>query len=78
MAAAAEEIQEVLGDLNDSVVTRALLRELAADSAGRPGNALLTAGCTPRRSGTPRRALAQFDAAWHEVQRRAMRRWLRP
>ena len=41
LAAAAESVQEVLGDLNDSVVTRALLRQLAAESAGRPGNALL-------------------------------------
>jgi CHAD domain-containing protein len=76
-AAAAEEIQEVLGDLNDSVVTRALLRELAADSAGRPGNALLYGRMHAAEERHAARALAQYDDAWHDVSRRRIRRWLR-
>jgi CHAD domain-containing protein len=35
LARAAEEIQEILGDHQDSVVTRALLRELAAGHRGK-------------------------------------------
>jgi CHAD domain-containing protein len=35
LARAAEEIQEILGDHQDSVVTRALLRELAATHRGK-------------------------------------------
>jgi CHAD domain-containing protein len=76
-AAAAESIQEVLGDLNDSVVTRALLRQLAAESAGRPGNALLYGRMHAAEERHAARAEAQFDAAWHACSRRRLRRWLR-
>ena len=77
LAAAAESVQEVLGDLNDSVVTRALLRQLAAESAGRPGNALLYGRMHAAEERHAARAEAQFDAAWHACSRRRLRRWLR-
>jgi len=77
LAAAAESVQEVLGDLNDSVVTRALLRQLAAESAGRPGNALLYGRMHAAEERHAARAQAQYDAAWHAASRRRLRRWLR-
>ena len=78
LATAAEELQEVLGDLHDSVVTRAMLLRLAADSPGQPDNALLYGRLHAEEEQRARRMAAQFDAVWHEVKRPAMHRWLRP
>jgi CHAD domain-containing protein len=77
LATAAEELQEVLGDLHDSVVTRAMLLRLAEGSPGQPDNALLYGRLHAEEEQRARRTTAQFDAVWHEVKRPAMHRWLR-
>jgi CHAD domain-containing protein len=78
LAVAAEDMQEVLGDLHDSVVTRTMLLQLAADSRGHPDNALLYGRLHAEEEQHARRVSAQFEAVWHAVSRPSMRRWLRP
>ena len=78
LATAAEELQEVLGDLHDSVVTRAMLLQLAEGSPGEPDNALLYGRLHAEEEQRAERKAAQFDAAWRKVKRPAMHRWLRP
>jgi len=77
LATAAEGLQEVLGDLNDSVVTRAMLLRLTAGSEGQADNALLYGRLHAEEEQRADRAAAQFDAAWREVKRSGRRRWLR-
>jgi CHAD domain-containing protein len=74
-AAAAEALQEVLGELQDAAVTRAWLAEVAR---ARPGLAFRCgelAGLEHTRAAAAR---ARWPDRWSQLRRRRARRWFRP
>jgi CHAD domain-containing protein len=76
LATAMEDLQELLGDHHDSVVTRELLREagLAAHAAGE--NAFTYGLLHARQAATAERIEAQVGAARKATTAKKIRRWL--
>ncbi|HWG93075.1 MAG TPA: CYTH and CHAD domain-containing protein [Mycobacteriales bacterium] len=75
-AARAEKVQEVLGEVSDSAVSRSLLRELGvvAHLAGENGFTFgRLHGLEELRA---ERARARYDGAWAALDRRKVRAWL--
>lgn len=75
-AAAMEEVQEVLGEHQDSVVTRQRLRDLAASTSSTEaafGYGRLYALEEAHGAAAEQR----LDTAWARARRRSLRRWLR-
>ena len=77
LAAAARDLQEVLGEHQDSVVSQALLRELAGHQ-GLSGDAVLGLGRLQLiEQSHAERARGHFETAWKEVSAKRNRRWLK-
>ena len=73
---AAKRLQEVLGEHQDSVVSRDLLRGLAAQK-GITGDAALTLGRLHLiEEEHAERAGGHYDAAWRKLAKKKRRRWL--
>ena len=70
-AAAAAEVQDVLGDLNDSAVACAKLRRLRRD----PQTALAAMAFLTIESEAGARARAAWPAAWHALDDKRLRAW---
>ena len=76
LADAAKQLQEVLGEHQDSVVSQELLRELAHD-AGLAGEAALVLGRLHLlEEEQARRTGERLEAAWKRVSAKRRRRWL--
>ena len=77
MAEAAEDLQEVLGEHQDSVVARQALRDLGARMFLDGENTFTVGRLHALEQVRGDRAIAEFDAAWHALSRKRVRRWLR-
>ena len=75
-AAAVEEVQEVLGDHQDSVVSRALLRHLGAQAFLAGENGFSFGRLHALEQVRADAAQARFDGAWRAASRRRLRRWM--
>jgi CHAD domain-containing protein len=76
LGAGAKELQEVLGEHQDSVVSRELLQQLAAE-AGLPGESALVLGRLQLlEQQHAQRSRAHYEVAWSSVAHRRHRRWL--
>jgi CHAD domain-containing protein len=73
LAKAAEEIQETLGELQDSVVSRDLLRELAVQAYAEGGNAFSFGRLHALEQARADRARAQFAHEWTAFRPKALR-----
>jgi CHAD domain-containing protein len=70
---AAKALQEILGEHQDAVVARPVLRELAVAAQG-DGESAFTFGLLhERETGATRRAEADVEAAWRDVEKRVGR-----
>jgi CHAD domain-containing protein len=77
LGAAAEEVQDVLGQHQDSVVSQELLRELAAQ-AGLPGTSALVLGRLQLlEQEHAERSRTHYEAVWKQVADKRLRRWLK-
>jgi CHAD domain-containing protein len=76
LAAALQELQDLLGEQHDSVVARELLRRTGVEAhlAGENGFSFGRLHAVEERRGDE--AVVQLDAVWHKVSRRKLRRWL--
>ncbi len=77
MAAAAEDLQEVLGEHQDSVVARQALRDLGARMHLDGDNAFTIGRLHALEQVRGDRAIAEFTGAWRALSRKRLRRWLR-
>ncbi|NYF15655.1 CHAD domain-containing protein [Microbacterium sp. AK009] len=71
-----EDVQEELGEYQDSVVMRARLRELA-DSETSPHTAFLYGRLHAREERRGELALHRFDEAWEAATKKSVRAWTR-
>ena len=76
LAEAAENLQEILGEHQDSVVTRASLRELAVRSFLDGGNPFTLGRLHAFEQARAERAEAAFGPAWKNLDHKKLRRWL--
>lgn len=76
-AAAAEHLQGVLGDYQDSVVSRGLLQELAGREEMSGQDALVLGRLSVLEQAHAERSQAEFEDAWHRLSRGRLRRWMR-
>ncbi|MDX6323717.1 MAG: hypothetical protein QOK15_71 [Nocardioidaceae bacterium] len=77
LGAAAKELQEVLGEHQDSVVSQELLRQLAAQ-AGLPGDVAFVLGRLQiLEQEHAARSRSHYETAWSQVADKRHRRWLR-
>ena len=77
LAEAAENLQEVLGEHQDSVVARQTLRDLGARMHLDGDNVFTIGRLHALEQVRGDRAIADFNGAWHAVSRKRVRRWLR-
>jgi CHAD domain-containing protein len=77
LAEAAEHLQEVLGEHQDSVVARTALRQLGVRLHLDGDNAFTIGRLHALEQTKGDDALREFDAAWSAVSGRKIRRWLR-
>lgn len=77
LGAAAKELQEVLGEHQDSVVAQELLRDLAERSVLDGEDTLVLGRLHVLEEQQAERSLAHFEAAWTAASRKRLRRWLR-
>jgi CHAD domain-containing protein len=77
MAEAAEDVQEVLGEHQDSVVARQALRGLAVRMFAGGENTFTIGRLHALEQVRGDRAIEQFAGNWHTLSRKRMRRWLR-
>ena len=76
LGAAAEDLQEVLGEHQDSVVSQQLLRELATQG-GLAGESVLVLGRLQHlEQEHAERSRAHYKTAWKQVADKRLRRWL--
>ncbi len=75
-AAAMEQLQEVLGEHQDGVVTREVLRELGAASSGAGENGFTFGRLHALEQARAEAAVARWPTVRREVSRRRLRRWL--
>ncbi|WP_430295309.1 CHAD domain-containing protein [Sinomonas sp. B1-1] len=73
LARAAEQIQETLGELQDSVVSRALLRELAVQAYAEGGNAFSFGRLHALEQARADEARGRFSSEWADFHPRALR-----
>jgi CHAD domain-containing protein len=76
LAAAATELQEVLGDHQDSVVTREALRQLGATGSRAGHNGFTFGRLHALEEARDEQRGEQWRAVWAQVSRRRLRRWL--
>ncbi|GAA1994999.1 CHAD domain-containing protein [Nakamurella flavida] len=76
LAEAAENLQEILGDHQDSVVLRATLRDLAVRSFLDGGNPFTLGRLHALEQVRAERAEAAFAPAWADLDHKKLRRWL--
>lgn len=76
LAAAATELQEVLGDHQDSVVARGVLRELAAASSRSGQNGFTFGRLHALEELRGQARLALWREAWQTASKPSLRRWL--
>jgi CHAD domain-containing protein len=69
-------VQDVLGRLQDSVVARELVRELATSRPSDGSFALAAGRLLEREEQTGREARASFPEAWKKLDKPKLRRWL--
>jgi CHAD domain-containing protein len=74
-AAAMEDVQEALGEHQDSVLTRERLRELARHTASTDA-AFLYGRLHARQEAAAEQSQRHFDAAWKTAGRKRLHRWL--
>ncbi len=77
MAEAAEDLQEVLGEHQDSVVARQALRDLGARMFLDGDNTFTIGRLHALEQVRGDRAIADFEAAWRALSRKRVRHWLR-
>jgi CHAD domain-containing protein len=75
-AAAMEDVQEALGEHQDSVLTRKRLRELAQHTSSTEA-AFLYGRLHAQEEAGGEQAQQHFDAAWKNAGRKRLHRWLR-
>lgn len=75
-AARMEDVQEELGEYQDSVVMRARLGELAAAETS-PGTAFLYGRLHAREERRGELALERFEGAWEAARKKSVRAWTR-
>jgi CHAD domain-containing protein len=75
-AAALEDVQEALGDHQDSVLTRERLHDLALNATSTEV-AFLYGRLHAREEGRAGQMRQRFDAAWKAAGRKSLHRWLR-
>src|SRR5215213_1377663 len=75
LGAAAKNLQEVLGDYQDSVVSQGLLRELAARPEASGDDALLLGRLQYLEQAHADHSRAQYQDAWERLSRKRLRRW---
>jgi CHAD domain-containing protein len=73
LARAAEQIQETLGELQDSVVSRALLRELAVQAYAEGGSAFSFGRLHALEQWRADEARSRFSSEWADFRPRALR-----
>lgn len=76
LAAAAESMQEVLGEHQDSVVTRGVLRELGAGSTRSGQNGFTFGRLHALEQARAEQGQDMWREAWEKASRRRLRRWL--
>lgn len=76
LAAAAESMQEVLGEHQDSVVTREVLRDLGAGSTRSGHNGFTFGRLHALEQARAQRGQGLWRDAWAKASRRRLRRWL--
>jgi CHAD domain-containing protein len=77
LAAAAEAVQEALGEHHDAVVARARLRSVAMTAHLSGENAFTFGRLHALEQWRAARCEQAFDTAWEALSRRRLRRWLR-
>jgi CHAD domain-containing protein len=70
-------VQEVLGELQDSVVARSLVREVVAARSADAEFALAAGRLLERQEQSAREARATFPTAWKKLDKPKLRRWFR-
>jgi CHAD domain-containing protein len=73
----AAKIQDVLGELQDSVVARSTVREVALARSADAGFALEAGRLLERQAETARDARAAFPRAWKKLDKPKLRKWFR-
>jgi CHAD domain-containing protein len=73
-AAEIAELQQTLGDYNDSVVTTAWLREAVSEME--PSTAFLAGALSEKERGTAGKSKAAWPAVWKRLSRKKMRQWM--
>lgn len=76
LASAAESVQEVLGEHQDSVVTRGVLRELGAGSTRSGQNGFTFGRLHALEQARAEQGQEQWRGVWGKASRRRLRRWL--
>jgi len=71
-----KDLQSVLGDLQDTVVTRQLLRELPSELGLDPDGSFLLGRLHGREESAAQHAMRSVDEAWQAARRSRPRRWL--
>jgi CHAD domain-containing protein len=75
-AKAMENVQEVLGEYQDSVLARKRLHDLAENTTS-TGAAFLYGRLHAQEEARGRTSQQHFDAAWKNAGRKSLHRWLR-
>jgi CHAD domain-containing protein len=73
----AARVQDVLGELQDSVVARSLVREVVATRSADAEFALAAGRVLERQEQSAREARAAFPTAWKKLDKPRLRRWFR-
>jgi len=73
----AAAVQDVLGELQDSVVARSLVREVVAARSADAEFALAAGRLLERQEQSAREARAAFPAAWKKLDKPKLRKWFR-
>jgi CHAD domain-containing protein len=73
----AAAVQDVLGDLQDSVVARSLVRDVVAARSADAAFALAAGRLLERQEQSAREARAAFPTAWKKLDKPKLRKWFR-
>jgi CHAD domain-containing protein len=73
-ADAVAELQQTLGDYNDSVVTTNWLRDAVTEME--PSTAFIAGALSEKEQGSARRSKAAWPGAWKKLSRKKMHRWM--
>jgi CHAD domain-containing protein len=73
----AAAVQDMLGELQDSVVARSLVREVVAARSADAGFALAAGRLLERQEQSGREARVAFPAAWKKLDKPKLRKWFR-